>query len=189
MVGIDELSDRYIDRLSDGERQKVMIARALAQETPLIVLDEPMAFLDFPSKLELMQILRKLATEHNKGILMTTHDLNLSIQSADWIWLIGQEQKIRRGVPEDLVLKGDFADFYQKENVNFDVHTGEFRIDQDTTKKISVRGNGLHASWVRKALIRKGFKIVNARKGQEQILVGNDKEFEVLIRKDKKNIP
>ena len=186
MVGIDDLSDRFIDRLSDGERQKVMIARALAQETPLIVLDEPMAFLDFPSKLELMQILRKLATEHNKGILMTTHDLSLSIQSADWIWLIGQDQKIRRGVPEDLVLKGDFADFYQKDNVSFDVHSGEFRIAPGTSKKISVRGNGLHAAWVRKALIRKGFKIVNARKGQEQIFVGDEKDFEVLIRMDKK---
>jgi len=66
LAGIEPLKERFLDQLSDGERQKVMIARALAQETPFIILDEPMAFLDFPSKLELMQILRNLASEHNR---------------------------------------------------------------------------------------------------------------------------
>jgi len=186
LAGIEPLKERFLDQLSDGERQKVMIARALAQETPFIILDEPMAFLDFPSKLELMQILRNLASEHNKAILMTTHDLSLSIQSADWIWLIGHDQRIRRGVPEDLVLKGDFADFFKKDDISFDMHTGEFRIENATEKRISVRGGGLNGSWVRKALMRKGYTITNAAKGKEKIYVANKPELEVTVKlKDK----
>jgi iron complex transport system ATP-binding protein len=187
LAGIEPLKERFLDQLSDGERQKVMIARALAQETPFIILDEPMAFLDFPSKLELMQILRNLASEHNKAILMTTHDLSLSIQSADWIWLIGHDQRIRRGVPEDLVLKGDFADFFKKDDIKFDNHTGEFRIENNTGKRISVRGGGLNGSWIRKALMRKGYTITNAAKGKEKIYVANKPELEVTVKlKDQK---
>ncbi len=186
LAGIGGLRDRYLDQLSDGERQKVMIARALAQETPFIILDEPMAFLDFPSKLELMQILRKLASEHNKAILMTTHDLSLSIQSADWIWLIGENQRIKRGVPEDLVLKGDFANFFRKDDIRFDMNTGEFRIENSSGQKISVRGSGIYGTWVRKALQRKGYQIVNASKGREQIFITDKKDLEIIVRHEGK---
>lgn len=87
-VGITPLAVRMIQTLSDGERQKVMIARALAQQTPAILLDEPTAFLDYPSKVELMQLLRRLAHKHNKTIIMTTHDLDLCFRFADKIFLL-----------------------------------------------------------------------------------------------------
>ena len=82
-MGIEKLRGRMIQTLSDGERQKVMIAKALAQETPVILLDEPTAFLDFPSKAETFQFLQRMAHERNKLILLSTHDLELSVRFAD----------------------------------------------------------------------------------------------------------
>ena len=82
-MGIEKLRGRMIQTLSDGERQKVMIAKALAQETPIILLDEPTAFLDFPSKAETFQSLQRMAHEKDKLILLSTHDLELAVRFAD----------------------------------------------------------------------------------------------------------
>ncbi|MBO5932500.1 MAG: ABC transporter ATP-binding protein [Bacteroidaceae bacterium] len=87
-VGIDHLKSRYFDELSDGERQKVMVAKALAQETPMIILDEPSAFLDYPSKEELMDLLRYLAHSYNKAILLSSHDLDIIRRYADRYWIM-----------------------------------------------------------------------------------------------------
>ena len=83
MVGIEHLKNRMIQTLSDGERQKVMIAKALAQQTPVILLDEPTSFLDFPSKVEMLQLLHRLAKETNKVVFLSTHDLELALRIAD----------------------------------------------------------------------------------------------------------
>ena len=85
LVGIQPLAKRMVDSLSDGERQKVMIAKALAQETPIILLDEPTAFLDFPSKVEMLQLLLRLSRETHKTIFLSTHDLELALQIADQV--------------------------------------------------------------------------------------------------------
>ena len=83
MVGIEHLKNRMIQTLSDGERQKVMIAKALAQQTPVILLDEPTSFLDFPSKVEMLQLLHRLAKETNKVVFLSTHDWELALRIAD----------------------------------------------------------------------------------------------------------
>ena len=83
MVGIEHLKNRMIQTRSDGERQKVMIAKALAQQTPVILLDEPTSFLDFPSKVEMLQLLHRLAKETNKVVFLSTHDLELALRIAD----------------------------------------------------------------------------------------------------------
>lgn len=83
MVGLEHLKNRMIQTLSDGERQKVMIAKALAQQTPVILLDEPTSFLDFPSKVEMLQLLHRLAKETNKVVFLSTHDLELALRIAD----------------------------------------------------------------------------------------------------------
>lgn len=88
MVGIGGLAGRMTHTLSDGERQKVMIARALAQQTPVILLDEPTAFLDYPSKVELMKLLRRLAHDGGKTIVASTHDLGLAVELADDIYIM-----------------------------------------------------------------------------------------------------
>lgn len=88
-VGIDGLASRPIQTLSDGERQKVMIAKALAQQTPVMLLDEPTAFLDYPSRQGVMLLLRTLAHEQNKAILLSTHDVELAAQLTDETWFLG----------------------------------------------------------------------------------------------------
>ena len=82
MVGINHLKDRMVQTLSDGERQKVMIAKALAQQTPIILLDEPTSFLDFPSKVEMLPLLHRVAQPPDKVELLSTHDLELALRSA-----------------------------------------------------------------------------------------------------------
>lgn len=92
MVGISDLRQRMIQTLSDGERQKTMIAKALAQQTPIILLDEPTAFLDYSSKVEMMQMLHRLAAETGKTILLSTHDLELAFQLSDTLLYIGKDR-------------------------------------------------------------------------------------------------
>lgn len=100
MVGIEDLADRLFGTLSDGERQKTMIARAIAQASPLLLLDEPSAFLDYPSRRELMRLLGQLAHEQNKAILLSTHDVELALESADSIWLL-KANALHRIAPKD----------------------------------------------------------------------------------------
>lgn len=95
-VGIATLAERKVSTLSDGERQKVMIAKALAQQTPVILLDEPTAFLDFPSKVELMKMLQNLARCEKKVILLSTHDLPIAFDMADMVWMFSEDEQPTR---------------------------------------------------------------------------------------------
>ena len=119
LVGIDNLQGRMVHTLSDGERQKVMIAKTLAQQTPIIYLDEPTAFLDFPSKVETLQLLRKLAAEEQKTIFLSTHDVELSLQLADKIWLMEPEQ-LSVGSPAELAAQGVLSRFIEHDGIVFD---------------------------------------------------------------------
>lgn len=101
-VGIVDMKDRKMQTLSDGERQKVMIAKAIAQETPIILLDEPTAFLDYPSKITTMLLLRRLAEALHKAIFVSTHDLEHAQRFADKLWLLDQEHGLTIGTPEAL---------------------------------------------------------------------------------------
>ena len=92
LVGIEWMADRTVASLSDGERQKVMIAKALAQQTPVILLDEPTAFLDYPSRVEVMQLLLNIAHEEHKTVLLSTHDLDLALHTADRLWLFEKKR-------------------------------------------------------------------------------------------------
>ena len=125
MVGITDLKDRMVQTLSDGERQKVMIAKALAQETPIIFLDEPTAFLDFPSKVEIMQLLHTLSRTTGKTIFLSTHDLELALQIADTIWLMDKEKGVITGTPEKLATDGSLKTFFTQRGIEFDIHNVE----------------------------------------------------------------
>jgi iron complex transport system ATP-binding protein len=127
LVGIEPLCSRLLDTLSDGERQKVMIAKALAQQTPIIFLDEPTAFLDFPSKVEVMQLLRRLARTMQKTIFMSTHDLELALQVADTIWLMKKE-KLSVGTPRQLADNGTLAHFVERGGIEFDAQSLSVRV-------------------------------------------------------------
>ncbi len=141
-VRIDGLRERMVHTLSDGERQKVMIAKALAQQTPVIFLDEPTAFLDFPSKVEVMQLLRRLAIEAQKTIFLSTHDFELALQVADKLWLmeIGdrsqntgdgrQESGVSIGTPRELAQNGALARYVERPGITFDAETLTVRVAQ-----------------------------------------------------------
>lgn len=118
-VGISSLAQRNVDTLSDGERQKVMIAKALAQQTPIILLDEPTAFLDFPSKVEVMQLLKRLARTMQKTIFLSTHDLELALQVADMLWLM-EHEGLSIGTPRQLADSGKLSQFVEREGIVFD---------------------------------------------------------------------
>lgn len=158
LVGIDKLQDRMIQTLSDGERQKVMIAKALAQETPVIYLDEPTAFLDYPSKVEMMQLLFKLSRETDKTIFLSTHDLELALQIADKLWLMDKQKGVRIGAPEDLSLDGSLGSFFARKGIVFDPEIGLFRVENDYTRQIRVQGEGVRMMMVFKALKRIGIQ-------------------------------
>ena len=156
LVGIEGLSGRMVQTLSDGERQKVMIAKALAQETPVIFLDEPTAFLDYPSKVEIMQLLKRLSREKGKTVFLSTHDIELALQIADKVWLLDKSLGVSIGTPEDLALNGDLSKYFHREGVEFDVESGLFKISNKINRKICLVGSGARFNMVRKALARYG---------------------------------
>ena len=129
LVGIESLRGRYVHTLSDGERQKVMIAKALAQQTPIIYLDEPTAFLDFPSKVEVMQLLHRLAREQQKTIFLSTHDVELSLQIADCIWLM-ETGLLSVGTPRQLADNGALSRFIEHKGIQFNVQTLTIRVTE-----------------------------------------------------------
>lgn len=156
LVGIMHLSDRMVQTLSDGERQKVMIAKALAQQTPVILLDEPTAFLDFPSKVEIMQLLHRLTRETGRTIFLSTHDLELALQISDRIWLMKKGEGIHTGTPEDLSLDGTMAGFFPHRGIVFDPATGLFRIENRYRYRVRLTGDGIPRAMTDKALRRSG---------------------------------
>ena len=160
-VHIENLQHRMIQTLSDGERQKVMIAKALAQNTPIIFLDEPTAFLDYPSKVEILQLLLRLSREKGLTVFLSTHDLELALQVADEVWLIDKQLGVTIGCPEDLALNGDLGRYFEREGVEFDLDSGLFRISSVPLESVRVNGSGPQYAMVCKALHRIGVEAVD----------------------------
>ena len=128
-VGIGALASRQVRSLSDGERQKAVIAKALAQHTPVILLDEPTAFLDFPSKVDTLRLLSRLAHQMHKAVLLSTHDVQLALQLGDCLWLLDSEG-LSVGTPRALAADGTIARFFACQGVEFTPATLSFRITQ-----------------------------------------------------------
>lgn len=126
-VGIAHKAQHYLAELSDGERQKAMIAKAIAQESPLIILDEPTAFLDVASRLDIFVLLRRLAAQHNKAVLLSTHDVEQAIQLSDKLLLLSDTEGMLSGTTEDRVLDGSVARLFDTDTVAFHSTSGTFR--------------------------------------------------------------
>jgi iron complex transport system ATP-binding protein len=161
-VGARHVAHRNVGELSDGERQKVMIARALAQEPQLMILDEPTAFLDVPRRIEILGLLRELAHHTHRAVLLSTHDLDLALRSADRIWLLPVGGELQAGAPEDLVLNGAFERVFQSEGVVFDPETGAFKMSHPSMAEIGLAAGApaQAAFWTTRALERAGFRVV-----------------------------
>lgn len=121
-AGVDRMRSRRVCSLSDGECQKVMIAKAVAQHTPVVLLDEPTAFLDFPAKIELMLALRRMAHQCGKTVLLSTHDLETALHTADRLWLLSP-QGIVQGTPGQLAADGSIRRYIGRDDVDIDCST------------------------------------------------------------------
>jgi len=153
---INYISERTLHELSDGQIQKAMIARALAQDGDLIVLDEPTAHLDINNRVEILRLLKDLSRESNKAILLSTHDLDLAMQVADLIWLANWNQPLATGAPEDIILSGSLIDTFISDSFEFDQTTGRFLFKNRNNGNVNIVGEGLRAYWTIQAFKRKG---------------------------------
>ena len=172
-TNIQHLANKSIHELSDGERQKVMIARALAQDTPVILLDEPTAHLDLPNRIDIVRLLRKLARETGKAIIMSTHELDLALQAADKIWLMTMENITYSGTPEDLVLNDVFGKVFTKEGIEYDKSHGVFKVVEPHCAEIGIAGNEVGVFWTKRALERLGYTVINGEGNHDFIEVNN----------------
>jgi iron complex transport system ATP-binding protein len=173
-VGIEALACRPVYELSDGERQKVMIARALAQDPRVMILDEATAFLDLPRRVEFMHLLRRLAPAGRRAILLSTHDLDLALRCADRLWLLPPGGPLQQGAPEDLVLTDAFAAAFPDAEVQFDKESGAFKRASENRGVISLHGEDVAAMWTYRALERAGFRVVAPGEAETCVEVGHD---------------
>jgi iron complex transport system ATP-binding protein len=127
LVNIEALKHKKCFELSDGQLQKVLIARALAQDTPLIILDEPTTHLDMYHQAYVLKLLKKLTQDTNKSILFATHEINLALQLCDKI-IIMEKDKVISGTPRELIEKNAFLNIFPKDLIYFDKETISFKI-------------------------------------------------------------
>jgi iron complex transport system ATP-binding protein len=165
-TGMAEFINRPVTELSDGERQRAMIAMVLAQDAGIMIMDEPTAFLDISSKYEIIHLLNELTRNRDKTVIFSTHDLATAVNQADKIWLL-KEQGLTEGAPEDLMLEGSFETLFDSNKVEFNSYDGSFTIRNKEKGKIIVRGDGSKRYWTEKALIRAGYGIVDSEPAAE----------------------
>lgn len=157
LVHIEPFVNKRLYELSDGQLQMAMIAKALAQGTPVLFLDEPTAHLDLNNRVEIMNTLRELSRTEGKTILVATHELDLALQTADRIWLATHDKKIKEGIPEDLVLDGSFDQVFQFKG--FDLKTGKVHHKPYRNISVNLTGEGHEYLWTKNALERAGYEI------------------------------
>ena len=126
-MNIEHLANRNINTLSDGERQKVMIAKALAQETEVIMLDEPTSFLDFNSRIQLFRQLKQLAAETGKSILVSTHDLELILKMANRLWVM-HDNRLHSGSVDELASAGLLSNFIDNRGIRYNIQQNSIDI-------------------------------------------------------------
>lgn len=158
-VKAETLASRDMSELSDGERQKVMVARALAQEAPIMLLDEPTAFLDILRRVELMRTLRNLAHHQNMAVLQSTHHLELALRSADELWLFSESGNIVKGTPESLALTGRISEVFGNSELEWDAEHGSFELQEEPCRFIKLEGKGTEHLWTKRALSRLGYGV------------------------------
>ncbi|HUX95526.1 MAG TPA: ABC transporter ATP-binding protein [Bacteroidales bacterium] len=182
-TGMTSFSSRFISELSDGERQRAMIARILAQDTRLMVMDEPTAFLDIGSKFEILHLLHNLAKSSGKTIIFSTHDLQMALSQADKIWLL-KDKSLIEGAPEDLMIQGEFDHIFDSSPAHYNSDHGTFTLLSNKQSAIYIEGEGIFRHWTEKAVNRSGFS-VSKEKTDPYIIVpsGNYKNW-YLVKGD-----
>jgi len=180
-VSARHLAARDTNTLSDGERQRFMIARALAQEPSILLLDEPTAFLDVAARAELMGLLRRLARQEHLAIVVSTHDLELALRTADRVWVILPDRQLYTGAPEDMILKGCIQAAFPAETIHFLPLDRTFRPVIPARGYASVGGAGLTAGLAEAVLEREGFKVVSDASDSLKVFVSQGARWEAVI--------
>lgn len=152
---ISYLRDERLSEISDGQRQKAMIARALAQDGQVLILDEPTAHLDLVNRFEIMSLLRGIAASRGKAILVVTHDLDIALETADRFWLLNCGTPLISGRPEDLILSGQINQLLPSDSYQFSVKRGKMEFDVQGSK-FEIEGPPELVYWVEKALRKAG---------------------------------
>ena len=186
-VGMERYTDWNLDQLSDGERQRVMIARALVQDTPHVILDEPAAYLDIPNKYELVRLL-SLFRDRGKTIVYSTHDLETALMCADKFWVI-EGNTIHEGSPEDLGLSGLFDQLFDSSGITFDLTSGRFTYSRPSRGSLALSGpSGNAAAWTRHALERIGFSVVPGNQPLSVEVISGEKHSWKIVSKGSETI-
>jgi iron complex transport system ATP-binding protein len=159
MVGLDDFENRYYGTLSDGEKQRTFIAKALASDAPLMMLDEPTAHLDIPNRVEIMTLLRRLTREKHRSVLVSTHDLDIALQLADEIWLLEKDNVMLCCTPEEAISSGIINDCFGSRSIEFHPDYGRFVIKSKPKESVFVTGKGIYYEMTVKALERIGFTV------------------------------
>lgn len=164
----EHLVERPITSLSDGERQRVLIARAVAQSPRVMLLDEPTAFLDVAHRVRLTALLRDLTHSAGIAVLMSTHDLELALRTADTAWLIRQSGELITAPPEDIALTGVLSEEFSDDRLVFEHEAGGFRVSPEATRGTLRLGgdDGVRRLWTVRALTRLGFEVRPAGRGE-----------------------
>ena len=126
-TGVMKFAERKVNTLSDGEAQRAMIARALAQNTPIILLDEPTSFLDLPNRYELCRLLSELAHKENKCIIFSTHELDIALSLADSIALVDTPRLVHMPTAE-MITSGNIERLFDSEYISFDATTRSINL-------------------------------------------------------------
>jgi iron complex transport system ATP-binding protein len=151
VTNIQYLAQVQLSELSDGQLQKAMIARALAQDGEILILDEPTAHLDLVNRFEIMHLLRRIAKEENKAVLVVTHDLEIAIETADEFWLMQCGLPLVTGLPEDLIIRQELDILLPSNKLTFDKISGKVQT-LDESKVIAIKGPNPMNKWLALAL-------------------------------------
>ncbi|MBT2511373.1 ABC transporter ATP-binding protein [Streptomyces sp. ISL-98] len=161
-VAAAHLAHRPAVELSDGERQRVLTARALAQEPDVILLDEPTAFLDVPSRVALTVLLRDLARDKGLTVVVSTHDLELALRVADTVWLVDRSSHVHTGAPEDLISAGAVAAAFDADHLAFDPLSGSFGLRRAARATVALDAPSGLRPLLERALAREGLDVRHA---------------------------
>ncbi|WP_448520094.1 ABC transporter ATP-binding protein [Rhodoflexus sp.] len=171
-VHATDLQDLMIEELSDGQCQKLLIARALAQDTPLLLLDEPMAHLDLANSAQLLNSLSSYAKAYRKAILLSAHHVELAIRMADHLWLIDRDNKLHSGLPEQFVLEGKISNLFSGSHVSFDQSSGHFVFPAAAVQRtvaVSLELPEIEVYWLSQALAKRGIQLQHSSNASNYI--------------------
>jgi iron complex transport system ATP-binding protein len=179
-VGLFHKKNARLGELSDGERQRAMIARVLSQDVELIILDEPTAHLDLSNRMEVLLLLKQLAHEFGKGILLSTHELSLAMQVSDRVWMVGNQQEFYNDIPEELIRTGLLDKTFGNDKISFQPWSASFELIAKDSRVIYAKGMGILQSCVVRLLKRLGF-IVIFEDGNQEITIDVDEHKQEII--------